>query len=250
MGERLDKHLLAAGLFASRARAQEAIRAGCVLVDGAVAARASQSVPPGASVEVRGDVNPYVSRGGLKLEAALAAFDFDPKDRVCIDLGASTGGFTDVLLASGARCVYAIDVGTDQLHAKLRADPRVVCLEGVHGRHVTPDMTSSPVDGFVCDLSYISLKKAAGPSLSLCAPGAFAVMLVKPQFEVGRARIGKNGVVPMTEDLAEDLRSDFSRWLEAQSGWSAVGWIDSPIRGAAGNREFLLGGLKIRQTAP
>ncbi len=238
---RLDQYLVEQGLFESRARAQAAIKAGLVRVNGAVAAKPSQTVSADADVAVEGDVHPYVSRGGLKLEAALKAMEIDSAGKVCLDLGASTGGFTDVLLRAGAAKVYAVDVGTGQLHAKIANDPRVVNLEQTHAKDLSLSLIPDPIEVIVCDVSFISLKKALPPALALAAPRARLAALIKPQFEVGPAGIGKGGLVK--EDLAEPAAKDIVQWIEGE-GWNMIGLTGSPILGGAGNKEFLLGAQK------
>ena len=239
---RLDAALVARGLTPTRARAQAAIGEGSVTVDGATATRPAQCVAAGAIIAVAPGAS-YVSRGGRKLEAAIEAFGIDATGAVAIDLGASTGGFTDVLLRRGAARVYAIDVGRGQFDATLRADARVIAHEGTHGRDVDATLVSEPVDLVVCDVSFISLTKALGPSLGLARGGARAAALVKPQFELGRDKIGKGGIVRASAADYARLRADIEAWFAAQ-GWSAGGWIESPIAGGDGNREFLIGAIK------
>ncbi|GAB4532820.1 MAG: TlyA family rRNA (cytidine-2'-O)-methyltransferase [Parvularculaceae bacterium] len=236
---RLDRRLVDIGAFESRAKAQAAIRAGKVRVDGSVAAKPAADIPDTAQIEIEGPAHPYVSRGGVKLAAALDAFSLDPAGRVCLDLGASTGGFTEVLLRRGAARVYAVDVGAAQLHARIAADPRVVNLEKTHARDLTPAVIPTPPSLIVCDVSFISLKKALPPALALAAPEAALVALVKPQFEVGPAHVGRGGVVRDAQ-IAQDACDGIARWL-AGRGWAVTGAIDSPILGGEGNREFLIG---------
>ena len=238
---RLDQFLVDAGYFPSRARAQAAIAAGLVRVAGAPALKPAQKIAAGADVAVAGDVHDFVSRGGVKLEAALRAMEIDPAGEVCLDLGASTGGFTEVLLRRGAAKVYAVDVGTGQLHEKIAADPRVTNLEQTHAKDLSPALIPEPVGIIVCDVSFISLKKALPPALALAAPGARLAALVKPQFEVGKEGLGKGGVVK--EGLAAGVAEDMKAWIESM-GWRALGLIDSPIKGGDGNREFLLGATR------
>ena len=238
---RLDQFLVEQGLYESRARAQAAIKAGLVRVNGAMAAKPSQTLSAYAEVAIDGDVHPYVSRGGVKLEAALRSMEITPAGKICLDLGASTGGFTDVLLRAGAAKVYAVDVGTGQLHEKITSDPRVINLEQTHAKDLSRVLIPNPVDVIVCDVSFISLKKALPPALALSRPGAQLAALVKPQFEVGPAGIGKGGLVK--EGLAEPAAQDLAQWIERE-GWSMIGLIDSPILGGDGNREFLLGAQK------
>lgn len=240
---RLDQYLVEQGLFESRARAQGAIKAGLVRVNGAVAAKASQNIPQDAKIEVDGDIHPYVSRGGVKLEAALKAMEIDPAGKVCLDLGASTGGFTDVLLRAGAAKVYAVDVGIGQLHEKIASDLRVVNLEQTHAKDLSRAIVPDPIDVIVCDVSFISLKKALPPALALAAPGARLAALVKPQFEVGPSRIGKGGVVKEGRENAEGIAEALCDWIGEQEGWRATGYIESPIAGGDGNREFLMGAV-------
>ena len=236
---RLDAYLVDAGLARSREAAKAMIAAGQVRVGGAVARKPAARVPDGAAVQAARP-DPWVSRGAHKLLAGLDAFGVEPAGRVCMDLGASTGGFTQVLLSRGAARVYAVDVGRDQLAASLRADPRVVSLEGTHARDVNDATIPEACDLLVCDVSFIGLTKALPPVLPRLAAGAAAVLLVKPQFEVGRARIGKNGLVRDQDALPAWLEAEMLPALEG-IGWRVNGWTDSPIRGGDGNREFLVG---------
>ena len=238
---RLDQYLVHNRLTESRARAQEAIAAGLLRVNGAVARKSSQSVADGDSVSVEGAVHPYVSRGGVKLSAALDHFRIDPAGKTCLDLGASTGGFTDVLLERDAAKIYAVDVGRRQLHERIARDPRVINLERTHAKDLTRSLAPDAIDLIVCDVSFISLKKALPFALALAAPHATLVALVKPQFEVGREGIGKGGLVK--EGYADPAARDMAQWI-AEQGWSVTGMIDSPILGGDGNREFLLGAAK------
>ncbi len=243
---RLDQHLLASGLYPSRARAQAAIAAGLVFVNGAAATKPSQKIGPADRVETKGDAHPFVSRGGVKLDAALRSMEIDARGKVCLDLGASTGGFTDVLLRAGAAKIYAVDVGRGQLHPEIAGDSRVVNLEKTHAKDLSASLVRELIDLIVCDVSFISLKKALPPALLLAAPGARLVALVKPQFEVGPDRIGKGGVVKPGRDNAEGVAEDIAAWLDERAGWRATGWIESPIEGGDGNREFLIGAVKLR----
>lgn len=241
---RLDRHLVEIGSFDSRARAQAAIRAGLVRVDGAVVVKPSLDVSSGARVVVDGDVHDFVSRGGVKLHAAMDTFAIDPAGAVCLDLGASTGGFTEVLLRRGAARIYAVDVGRGQLHPLIASDRRVINLEATHAKDLTPALIPEPVSVLVCDVSFISLKKALPPALSLCARAAQLVALVKPQFEVGRSRIGKGGIVAPTHENTCGVAEDIAAWIATQPGWKAHGVMESPIVGGDGNREFLLGAVR------
>lgn len=236
---RLDQLLVERGLADNRTRAQAVIMAGLVTVGGARADKAGALVASDAAIEVKGKEHPYVSRGGLKLAAALDRFAIDPKGLVCLDVGASTGGFTDVLLRRGALKVYAVDVGHGQLAWSLRGDPRVVVLERTNARHLTRELVPEAPQLIVCDASFIGLETVLPASLALAAPGAFVVALIKPQFEVGPGKVGKGGIVRDPE-LHRQVCDRISAWLGAQPGWSVLGVEPSPIEGADGNREFLV----------
>ena len=238
---RLDQHLVQQGLMESRARAQAAIAAGFIMVNGLVAEKPSQKVPEGAEIAVTGAAHDYVSRGGVKLQAALDHFKFDVSRKTCLDLGASTGGFTEVLLRAGAAKVYAVDVGQGQLHPKIAGDSRVVNLEKTHAKELSPALIPDPIDMIVCDVSFISLKKALPFALMLASPACTLAALIKPQFEVGRQGIGKGGLVK--EGLSDPCAQDMAQWIES-TGWAVHGLIDSPIPGGDGNKEFLLGATK------
>lgn len=235
---RLDQHLLARGLAPSRARAQALIKAGAVRVDGAVETKPSRSLPEGAALSVDDDPNPWVSRAGLKLAHALEAFALSPAGATVLDIGASTGGFTEVCLASGAARVYAVDVGRDQLHPSIAADPRVTALSGVNAKALDARLIPELVDWVVADVSFISLEKALPAALALTKPAARLVALVKPQFEVGRSHLGKGGLVkdPATRSAAVQQICRFLGGL----GWSTGGQVDSPITGGDGNVEYLI----------
>lgn len=237
---RLDAVLVARGLVPSRSRAADAIRRGTVRVDGRTATKPGTRVRKDADIEIGDPASAYVSRAALKLIPALDTFGFSPEGRICLDLGASTGGFTQVLLERGAKRVHAVEVGHGQLHASLKDDPRVTLHEGVNARDLTADLIGGPVDAVTADVSFISLRLALPPALALAAPGAWIVALVKPQFEVGRKALGKGGIV-RDAAVAEAAAKDFAAWLEGQGGWTIVGLAASPILGADGNREFLLG---------
>lgn len=238
---RADLFLVERGFAQSRSEAQAAIRAGNVRADGETIAKPSQTLGEGAAIEYA-KPHPYVSRGGLKLAAALEHFALSPEDRVCLDIGASTGGFTEVLLAGGASRVYAIDVGHGQLHPKLARDPRVMRRDGVNARDLSRKDVPEPVSAIVADVSFIGLKLALPPALSFAAQGAWLVALVKPQFEVGRFAIGKGGIV---RDAAAQKAAleDISEWFSALS-WNVLGTMESPITGGDGNREFLIAAEK------
>ncbi len=238
---RLDQALVDRGFFASRARAQGAIAAGLVTIDGRAAIKPATPVAPGAQVDVDGDVHDYVSRGGVKLAAALERFAVAADGKVCLDLGASTGGFTEVLLRAGAAKVFAVDVGRGQINARIAADPRVVSLEGTHAKVLSRSLIPDLIDVIVADVSFISLRKALPPALALAAPNARLVALVKPQFEVGPEGIGKGGLVKEGETVGPRIAADIAAWLDAEHGFAALGLIESPITGGDGNREFLIG---------
>jgi 23S rRNA (cytidine1920-2'-O)/16S rRNA (cytidine1409-2'-O)-methyltransferase len=235
--KRADLVLVARGLFPTRAKAQAAIATGLVRADGAPVTRASDLVDEAAAIEAAAP-HPWVSRGGVKLAHALDAFAVDPAGRVCLDLGASTGGFTDVLLARGARQVVAVDVGTGQLDARLRADPRAVVRERTDARALRPEDFPEPPSLLVADLSFISLGKAIGPALACCAAEADLVLLVKPQFEVGPERVGKGGLVDPA--LAEAAAHGVVGGLACGHALRTLGLVESPISGGDGNREWLL----------
>lgn len=240
---RLDELLVRRGLVASRSRGADAIRRGAVTVDGTLARKAGQPVAENVRIEIDDAAAGYVSRGALKLRHALETFSFDPSGLRCFDIGASTGGFTQVLLEHGARHVTCVDVGRDQLAERLRDDPRVTLLEGTDARKLTRALVPEPVTVLVADVSFISLTKALPVALELAAPGAWLVALIKPQFEVGPAHVGKGGVV--RDEAARDAAVASVRdWLGGQRGWRLTGCIASPIKGGEGNVEFLLGAEK------
>ncbi len=235
--KRADVVLVERGFFQSRARAQEAITAGLVTVNGVPVRKASESVPDDAVITAV-QPHPYVSRGGVKLAAALDAFGIDPKGMTCLDIGASTGGFTEVLLMRDASHVYAVDVGHGQLHPKIANDPRVTNLESTDARALTPELVPEPVDLLVSDVSFISLKLVLPPAIALLKPRATLAVLVKPQFEAGRDRV-KKGIVrdeAVHRDVCEDMRA-----FVTSLGFTVMDIVPSPIEGGDGNREFLLG---------
>lgn len=235
--KRADVVLVERGFFQSRARAQEAITAGLVTVNGVAVRKASETVPDDAVITAV-QPHPYVSRGGVKLAAALDAFAIDPRGLTCLDIGASTGGFTEVLLMRDAAHVYAVDVGHGQLHPKVADDPRVTNLEGTDARALTPELISDPADLLVSDVSFISLKLVLPPAIVLLKPRATLAVLVKPQFEAGRDRV-KKGIVrdeAVHRDVCEDMRA-----FVTSLGFDVLDIVPSPIEGGDGNREFLLG---------
>lgn len=242
---RLDALLVEQGHFASRSRARDAVDRGTVCADGRVATKAGQLVHRSAILSVDDPARTYVSRGALKLIAGLDRFGLEVKDRLALDIGASTGGFTEVLLERGVVGVVAIDVGHAQMDARLRADPRVTVIEGLNARDLDLDRLGGVrPDLLVCDVSFISLKLALPPALDLAVPGAKGVFLVKPQFEVGREAIGKGGLL-RDAAAADRVAEDLGRWLDDMPGWRSVGICPSPIEGGDGNREFLLAGEKV-----
>jgi 23S rRNA (cytidine1920-2'-O)/16S rRNA (cytidine1409-2'-O)-methyltransferase len=240
---RADQLLVDRGLAESRARAQSLILAGVVLAGTARVDKPGSLLPADADLVLKGQDHPWVSRGGLKLVAALDTFAIDPSGFVCLDVGASTGGFTDVLLTRGAAKVHAVDVGHGQLAWKLRQDPRVAVLERTNARHLTRDLVPDPIDLVVCDASFIGLRTILPAALALAAPGARIAALVKPQFEVGKGRVGKGGVVrdpALHAEVCETIRV----WLADTMGWRVIGLTESPIQGPEGNREFLIGAVR------
>jgi 23S rRNA (cytidine1920-2'-O)/16S rRNA (cytidine1409-2'-O)-methyltransferase len=237
MRERADRLLVERGLFDSRARAQEAITAGLVRADGTPVRKPSELLSREAVIEAEAP-HPYVSRGGVKIAAALDAFGLDPAGLTCLDLGASTGGFTEVLLRRGARRVHAVDVGHGQLHPRIAGDPRVVVQEGTDARALTRSLVPEPIDLLVADVSFISLKLVLPAVLPLLAPAAALAVLVKPQFEAGRAHV-KKGIV-RDEAVHRAVCDTISRFVQ-DSGFTILGIVPSPIEGGDGNREFLLG---------
>ena len=206
--------------------------------------KAGDPMAEDAPLEVRGQDHPWVSRGGLKLEHALREFSLSPEGRICLDVGASTGGFTDVLLTHGAAKVYAVDVGHGQLAWKLRSDPRVVVHERTNARHLTAETIPDPIGVLVCDASFIGLATLLPAPLALCVSGAWAVALIKPQFEAGRDQVGSKGVVrdpAVHAAVCERVRE----WWSGLPGWEVIGIAESPITGPEGNHEFLLAARKI-----
>ena len=236
---RADQLLLDRGLVESRARGQSLILAGKVFTGDRRVQKAGDPMAEDAPLEVRGQEHPWVSRGGVKLDHALRHFDLSPAGRVCLDVGASTGGFTDVLLEAGAVRVHAVDVGHGQLAWKLRSDPRVVVHERANARHLTPAQVPDPIEALVCDASFIGLSTLLPAPLELCVPGAWAVALIKPQFEAGREAVGSKGVVrdpAVHRQVIERVRN----WWSGLAGWTVLGVEESPITGSEGNREFLI----------
>ncbi|WP_291842120.1 TlyA family RNA methyltransferase [Maricaulis sp.] len=243
---RADLYLVEHGHFDTRARAQAAIAAGKVSANGVKVTKPSQKIAEGAEI-VAEAAHPWVSRAALKLVAGLDAFAVDPADRVCLDVGSSTGGFTEVLLSRGARHVYAVDVGRDQLHPSLQADRRVTSLESTDARSLAAEMFSEPPSLLVCDASFISLLKVIVRPLELSAARSDLIALIKPQFEVGKALIGKGGLVK-SERARDDAVAAVRAGLEGLEGVSVRAVMDSPIEGGDGNREYLMAATRTLQT--
>ena len=238
--QRADRLLVDRGLFESRAKAQAAIEAGLVTADEKVVLKPSEQIPADAKLQASA-AHPYVSRGGVKLAAALDHFGFDPKGRICLDVGASTGGFAQVLLERGARRIYAVDVGTDQLHKSLRARPEIISLDSTDIRQLSPDSLDEPADLVSIDVSFISLKLTLPSALGLARSPAQLVALIKPQFEAGPGAV-KKGIV-RDGALQQAICDDIARFV-ASLGWRMIGVIPSPILGGDGNAEFLLGAIR------
>jgi len=236
---RADQRLVDLGLAESRTRAQALILAGKVFAGERRVEKAGEMLPEGVALALRGQDHPWVSRGGVKLAHALDAFGLSPAGCVGLDIGASTGGFTDVLLAHGAARVHAVDVGHGQLAWKLRSDPRVVVHERVNARHLTEAAIGEDVGVLVCDASFIGLATILPAPLALCAPGAWAVALIKPQFEAGPGAVGKGGVV-RDPAVHAAVCARVREWWAALPGWRVLGLVESPITGPEGNREFLI----------
>lgn len=239
---RADQLLVAQGLAESRTRAQALILAGNVFVGDRRVAKAGDLLAEDAPMTVKGRDHPWVSRGGIKLDHGLTHFGFDVSGATALDVGSSTGGFTDVLLSRGAKRVYAVDVGTNQLAWKLRSDERVIVHEQTNARELSRGIIPEPIDIVVCDASFIALHKVLDAALDLARPGAMLVVLVKPQFEAGREEVGKGGVV---RDAAVHRRvcEAAAAWVQSK-GWRVCGVEPSPITGPEGNVEFLLGAMK------
>jgi 23S rRNA (cytidine1920-2'-O)/16S rRNA (cytidine1409-2'-O)-methyltransferase len=240
---RLDQLLVDRGLVESKSRAQALIMAGLVYTGEKRLDKPGQPVAEDLQIDVRGQDHPWVSRGGLKLAKAIENFPINPEGKIAIDVGASTGGFTDVLIQNGAAKVYAVDVGQGQLAWKLRQDPRVVVLEKTNARHLTAEQIPEPVDLVVCDASFIGLEIVLPAALALTKPKAWLAALIKPQFEVGKGRVGKGGVVREPE-LHKEVCDRIETWVGGLPGWTVRGIVESPIRGPEGNIEFLIAAEK------
>jgi 23S rRNA (cytidine1920-2'-O)/16S rRNA (cytidine1409-2'-O)-methyltransferase len=235
---RLDEELVRRGLYSSRSRARDAINRGTVWVDSRAAAKPAQNVSMQSNIEIRDPAQNYVSRAALKLAAGLKIFGLSPKSLKCLDIGASTGGFTQVLLEQGASHVTAMDVGHGQIDPRIGGDGRVTVIEGLNARELAREHVAYPIEIIVCDVSFISLKLALLPALMLAERNAKLVALIKPQFEVGR-----DGN-PHDTGQQDAVKDDIVSFLEA-NGWSVLGTAPSPIEGSDGNREFLIGAVKL-----
>ena len=238
--QRADQMLVLRGLVESRTRAQALILAGKVFSGERRVGKAGDMLADGVPLEVRGQDHPWVSRGGLKLAHGLAHFGFSPAGRICLDVGASTGGFTDVLLTNGATKVHAVDVGHGQLAWKLRCDERVVVHEKTNARYLDRAAVPDPIAALVCDASFIGLSTVLPAPLALCVAGAWAIVLIKPQFEAGAAFVGGKGVV-RDPAVHQAVCERVIQWWSKLPGWLVAGVVESPITGPEGNKEFLLG---------
>ena len=240
MKRRVDQILVDRGLVESKTRAQALILAGKVYSGDRRVDKPGTAMADDVPLQVKGQDHPWVSRGGLKLDHGLRYFGFSAQGRICLDVGASTGGFTDVLLSAGASKVHAVDVGHGQLAWKLRTEPRVVVYEKTNARHLTADIVPDPIGALVCDASFIGLATLLPAPLALCTQGAWAIALIKPQFEAGPSQVGNKGVVrdpAVHTEVFERVRA----WWAALPGWRVLGIVESPITGPEGNKEFLLG---------
>lgn len=241
--QRVDQLLVERGLAESRAKAQALVMSGLVWSGEKRIDKPGTTLAAEAPLAVKGKPHPWVSRGGVKLAHALDHFGIEPAGCICLDIGASTGGFTEVLLAKGATKVYAVDVGHGQLDWSLRQDKRVVVLERTNARHLTRAHVPEPVDLVVCDASFIGLRTVLPAPLALTRPRAALVALIKPQFEAGPEKVGKGGIV-RDEAVRTAVCEAISAWLAAQPGWTVLGIAPSPIEGADGNKEFLIAARK------
>ena len=237
--QRADQLLVERGFAETRTKAQALIMAGLVFSAERRITKSGEQIAEDASLNVRGQVHPWVSRGGCKLAHALEYFNLSPQNKVCLDIGASTGGFTDVLLTHGARSVYAVDVGHGQLAWKLRSHPLVVVLEKCNARFLNTTLIPTPLEAVVCDASFISLKTVLPAALALTTENAWAVALIKPQFEAGKTEVGPKGVV-RDPDVHQRICHAISTWWRTLPGWHILGITTSPITGPKGNREFLI----------
>ena len=231
------------GLAKSREQATSMLMAGIVFLDTKRLDKSGQQVPIGSNIEIKGKSHPWVSRGGLKLEKAILEFNLKCNLIIALDIGTSTGGFTDVLLTKGANKVYAVDVGHGQLDWKLRQDKRVIVNEKTNARYLSSDIIKEPLDAVVCDASFISLKKIIPSGLSFLKTNGWLAALIKPQFEVGKGLVGKGGVV-RDPQLHQDVINDIEFWIKNEMNMNLLGVTESPILGPSGNREFLIVAIK------
>jgi len=238
MRERLDKVIKERGLIRSRSRAQRMIAAGRVTVNGKIVLRPGHPIDPEAQIEIVSH-EPFVGRGGEKLAAALHTFDIDPRGKCCLDIGSSTGGFTDCLLQRGAARVHSVDVGHDQLDIRLRNHPRVVVHEGINARYLVPQDIGEPIDLVTIDVSFISLKLVLPPLTDILVPNGEIIALVKPQFEVGKDLLPKDGVLKNNEDR-DAVLTNIRAFIENETPWRIIDQMTSPVQGEKGNVEFLI----------
>ena len=232
------------GFVKSRVQANSILMTGNVFVDNKRVEKPGQQVSQNSKIEIKGKTYPWVSRGGVKLNKAILEFNLDCNSIIALDIGASTGGFTDVLLANGASKIYAVDVGYGQLDWKLRQDERVVVKEKTNARYLTDEIIKDPIDALVCDTSFISLKKVLPSGLAFLKARGWLVALIKPQFEVGKGLVGKGGVV-RDPKLHETVVNDITKWMEFEIKMNVLGVVESPILGPSGNKEFLIVATKI-----
>jgi len=242
--QRLDQLLVDRGLADNRSRAQALVMAGLVYSETLRLDKPGHKFAADVPLTVKGKEHPWASRGGLKLARGLEVFDIDPAGKVCLDVGASTGGFTDVLLSGGAAKVYAVDVGHGQLDWKLRQDDRVIVLDKTNARSLSQEQVPEAVDMIVCDASFIGLETVLPAPMALAAPGAFLIALIKPQFEVGKGQVGKGGIV-RDAALHDEVCQRIETWFGEQDGWRVLGISESPVTGADGNKEFLIGASHV-----
>ena len=243
MKKRIDQLLVEKGLADTRSKAQALVMAGLVFVATKRIDKSSTTFTDDVVIEVKGKDHPYVSRGGVKLAAALSHYDIKPENWTCLDVGASTGGFTDVLLRAGAKKIYAVDVGHNQLAYLLRENPAVVVMEKTNARILDATLIPEAPDIVVCDASFISLKTVLPAALGLAKPSAWLVALIKPQFEVGKDLVGKGGIV-RDSALHTKVCDEIHAWLQNEMKWTVMGITESPITGAEGNKEFLIAARK------
>ncbi|MDC0093883.1 TlyA family RNA methyltransferase [Alphaproteobacteria bacterium] len=241
--ERIDKLMVLRGLAKSREQANSMLMAGIVFVNQNRVNKSGQQILIDSEIDIKGKIHPWVSRGGMKLEKAILEYNLDCSSIIALDIGSSTGGFTDVLLTKGARKVYAVDVGYGQLDWKLRQDKRVEVNEKTNARFLTDQIVKEPLDVIVCDASFISLKKILPSGLQFLKKNGWLAALIKPQFEVGKGLVGKGGVV-RDPNLHEEVISDIKGWIQSEMNMNVIGVVESPILGPSGNKEFVIVGTK------